>query len=96
MTKHILPIKYREAHWSVRREVRNQYVEEQKGLCHHCKAPLSGPPHKDVLKLSVNATLFPDNFFKYPVHLHHCHKTDYTIGAVHNHCNAVLWEYHGE
>ena len=40
--------------------------------------------------------LFPESFFKYPVHLHHSHDTGKTIGAVHAYCNAVLWEYYGQ
>lgn len=46
--------------------------------------------------MTVNMKLFPPNFFKHPVHLHHDHQTGMTIGAVHNHCNAVLWQYYGE
>lgn len=36
MGKYQLPIIYDDHHWSVRREVRNQYVEEQNGLCWFC------------------------------------------------------------
>ena len=36
------------------------------------------------------------NFFKWPVHLHHCHDTGMTTGAVHCYCNAVLWQYPGK
>ena len=32
----------------------------------------------------------------HPIHLHHDHDTDLTIGAVHAYCNAILWEYHNE
>jgi hypothetical protein len=41
-------------------------------------------------------SLFPKNFLKWPVHLHHSHDTGMTIGAVHSYCNAVLWQYHNE
>ena len=44
----------------------------------------------------IDEELVPENFFKYPVHLHHSHYTGMTIGAVHANCNAVLWQYHGE
>lgn len=79
-----------------RRILREKYIEHQKGLCHHCGQPLSGPPDKSVTRKWINKRLFPESFFKWPVHLHHCHKTGMTIGAVHNYCNAVLWQYHGE
>jgi len=91
-----LPTDYRLLTPPQRREVRLEYVHLQGGKCAHCGAPLNGPPSPVVLALSVNPRLFPDTFFKYPVHLHHCHKTGMTIGAVHNHCNAVLWQYLGE
>lgn len=76
-----------------RRQVREDYVSEQGGLCYHCKTPLSEAPSK---KLKVNRKLFPPGFFTHPVHLHHSHETGFTIGAVHAYCNAVLWQYHGE
>ena len=76
-----------------RAQVRNQYVKEQDGLCHYCAEPLSGSP-------STNYTLdmrrFPRNFLRYPIHLHHCHQTGLTLGAVHALCNGILWEVHGE
>jgi hypothetical protein len=49
-----------------------------------------------VMSKKINVDLFPPNFFKWPVHLHHDHRTGMTIGAVHCRCNAVLWQYHGE
>jgi hypothetical protein len=49
-----------------------------------------------VNKNPINQILFPKSFFKYPVHLHHCHKTGLTLGAVHHYCNAYLWQYLGE
>jgi hypothetical protein len=91
-----LPVDYRNLHFSQRKEVRNQYVKIQGGLCKHCGMPLDGPPAVEVSKLPVNERLFPDSFFKWPVHLHHNHNTGMTIGAVHCYCNAVLWQYHGE
>ena len=91
-----LPVNYDELHFSQRRVVRERYVEIQKNLCSHCGEPLNGAAHKDILKKRVDKSLFPETFFEYPVHLHHDHKTGMTIGAVHNYCNAVLWQYHGE
>lgn len=91
-----LPIDYTRSTPDVRRRAREQYVLEQKGQCHHCKQPLSGPPLDTVKALRINLSLFPPNFLRWPVHLHHCHKTGMTIGAVHSYCNAVLWQHHGE
>ena len=88
-----LPIKYSTSHWKKRAMARRQYAAEQNHMCLYCKLPLSeDPPHdKDI-----NWDLFPPNFLKYPIHLHHSHKDDLTIGAVHAYCNAVLWQYEGE
>lgn len=91
-----LPAVYSRLTQPQRREVRELYVELQDGLCHLCKAPLSGQPPRKILSKPITPRLYPPNFFKYPVHLHHDHDTGLTIGAVHNHCNAVLWEHHGE
>ena len=88
-----LPQHYPSLHWTQRKAVREQYVQEQQGLCYYCKELLSIEPAQDK---KINWYLFPPNFLKYPVHLHHCHNTGYTIGAVHAYCNAVLWQYHGE
>jgi hypothetical protein len=75
--------------------LRGEYVEEQKGLCYYCKKPLDKVPD-DISSKPINRRLFPPNFFVWPIHLHHCHKTDLTIGAVHAKCNAILWQYLGE
>lgn len=91
-----LPINYEDAHWLDRKAAREQYVIEQGGMCHHCGEPLGGPPAKAVREKSIKWRLFPPNFRKFPVHLHHSHKTGMTIGAVHNRCNAFLWQYRGE
>lgn len=91
-----LPINYETAHWTERKAAREEYVRQQGGKCSHCGTLLSGPPDPSQAKLRIKRRLFPKSFFDYPVHLHHCHDTGMTIGAVHNHCNAVLWQYHGE
>ena len=91
-----LPINYTTTHYSIRKQAREQYVKEQDGLCKHCNAPLSIIPYELIKKFPINKALFPAGMFDYPVHLHHCHKTDMTIGAVHAHCNAILWQYKGE
>lgn len=91
-----LPVDYTKLHYKEKRAVREQYIQEQQGLCCHCKHPLDGKPEPEVFAKPINWRLFPDGFLKNPVHLHHCHKTGFTIGAVHAYCNAVLWQYHGE
>ena len=90
------PKNYENLNAKQRRTLREEYVKHQEGLCYYCKAPLSGPPHKDVAKKKITRKLYPEGFFRWPVHLHHSHVTGMTIGAVHNYCNAVLWEYEGE
>jgi hypothetical protein len=79
-----------------RKEVRLSYEYKQKGLCYHCKEPLSGPPSDEIQNKPIKESLFPVGFFRNPIHLHHNHETGMTIGAVHCKCNAVLWQYHGE
>lgn len=88
-----LPTNYDKLTQRERRVVREQYVEQQQGYCYFCKGLLTKP---STIDKPVSPELFPSGFFNHPVHLHHCHKTGMTIGAVHAHCNAVLWEYHGE
>ena len=82
-----LPINYDQSHWAIRKQVREQYVKLQEGRCEI----LGSTPRKNVLDLEINRGLFPEGFFKCPVHLLHCHETGMSIGAVHNICNAVLW-----
>lgn len=77
-----------------RKRCRDAYVEFQHGRCYKCDAPLS--QGSALVEYKVTPKLYPPGFFNNPVHLHHDHKTGYTIGAVHAHCNAVLWEYDGE
>jgi hypothetical protein len=92
-----LPTDYTKLDWrkGETRAVREQYVLEQEGKCYWCKEPLDGaPPHEITVKW-INRDMFPTGFFKNPVHLQHCHKTDMTEGAVHAVCNAVMWQYHG-
>lgn len=80
-----------------RRKIRKEYEEDQGGLCHHCKKALIFRPRQEGRR--INWRLFPGGeagFLRYPVHLHHDHKTGNTIGAVHAYCNAVLWQIYGE
>ncbi len=91
-----LPIDYKQANWITRKLAREQYIEEQEGLCWYCKQPLKQAPSVKVINAWINKRLFPTNFFDYPIHLHHSHRTGMTIGAVHNKCNAYMWQYEGE
>ena len=91
-----LPVKYDSLSSYKKRIVREEYVLAQNGKCAHCGEDLSGKPSTSVRKMKVTRSLYPPNFFKWPVHLHHSHETGLTIGAVHAVCNAVLWEYYDE
>ena len=91
-----LPIDYKKAHWSVRRAAREAYIIKQKRKCYYCGKLLSETPPEEITKKYINKKLFPKNFFKWPIHLHHDHDSGMTIGVVHNYCNAVLWQYYGE
>lgn len=88
-----LPVNYSLLTWQECREVREQYMRQQKGLCYYCKTALNQKPDQT---LSIDLGLFPPGFMDNPVHLHHHHVTDTTIGAVHAYCNAVLWQYWNE
>lgn len=90
------PVNYNRLTQPERAKVRQQYVTEQNGLCHHCGGDLSKQPPEEIEKRPINWKLFPPNFLRWPVHLHHSHDSGMTIGAVHARCNAVLWQYHGE
>lgn len=91
-----LPVNYSALSIQERRLVREEYILIQEGKCHHCGELLSNDASRKVLRRTINTRLFPPNFFKWPIHLHHSHKTGMTIGVVHCYCNAVLWQYHDE
>lgn len=88
-----LPAKYSKLTQAQRARVRSAYIGIQKGKCWFCKGDLEEPArdHRPVVEAP-----FPRGFFDHPVHLHHCHLTDDTLGAVHAKCNAILWLYYGE
>lgn len=90
-----LPVLYDDLSCQERKEVREEYVKVQRGYCPHCKTLLK---HKPPMPRWIDWSLFPngEGFLLHPVHLHHCHKTGYTIGAVHAYCNADLWFNFGE
>jgi hypothetical protein len=91
-----LPVKYDDIHYTEKWKVRNAYVEQQDGKCYYCKGDLKEEPPKEITDKKIKPKLYPPQFFEHPIHLHHSHTTGLTLGAVHNYCNAVLWEYHGE
>jgi len=91
-----LPVNYNNINPKDKKLVREEYIKQQDGKCYHCKEPLINKPSEDALSKIIHEELYPPGFFNYPVHLHHSHDTGMTLGAVHNHCNAVLWEHHGE
>jgi len=94
--KYKLPVDYTLLHWTERKEVREQYIQEQNGKCLYCGKSLFGEPDKKVKDKKINLKLFPNNFLKYPIHLQHDHNTGMTEGAVHSYCNAVMWQYEGK
>ncbi len=96
MKKFELPVDYTKLHWSERKQVRLQYVKEQNNLCHYCGCSLSEEAPKHIKDKKINWNLFPPNFLQYPIHLQHNHNTGMTEGAVHNYCNAVMWQYEGK
>lgn len=91
-----LPVNYDNCTQQQRRAVREEYIRVQNGLCHYCKCPLNEKAPIEIRRKKLDRGAFPRGFWTYPVHLHHNHDTGLTIGAVHNYCNAVLWQYHGE
>ena len=88
-----LPIDYTKLHWTDKKKVIEQYIEEQNGKCFYCKESLTKEAPKRIKQKEINWDLFPLNFLKYPVHLQHNHDTGMTEGAVHNYCNAYMWQY---
>ncbi len=92
----ISPQNYDKLNSHQRKDLREEYVKDQKGKCAHCGGDLDRPPRSEVRSQKVTEKFYPPGFFRYLVHLHHNHVTGMTIGAVHAYCNAVLWEYHGE
>lgn len=95
MKKYSLPVDYTSLGRREKRPVREQYADEQGGLCFWCGEPLDGPPAKEVASKPLNLRLFPRGFLDSPVHLQHDHSTGMTEGAVHAYCNGVMWQYHG-
>jgi len=93
--KYALPTDYTKLTPEQRREVRNQYVEQQNNKCMYCNNLLTDEPPSKIKNMFITWELFPVGFRNHPIHLQHCHKTNMTEGAVHMKCNAVLWQYEG-
>jgi hypothetical protein len=94
--KYTLPIDYTQLKPYQRKQVREQYITEQNGNCYYCGEPLDKTPPIRITNKLINWRLFPEGFLNAPIHLQHNHKTGMTEGAVHNYCNAVLWQYEGK
>lgn len=91
-----LPVMYIDLSFHQRRLVREEYIRLQNGNCFYCKKTLETFAPKFITDKPIVWSAFPENFMNYPVHLHHNHETGLTEGAVHNYCNAVLWQYEGK
>lgn len=91
-----LPVHHGTLSIPMKRQVREQYVENQKGKCWYCRGSLGSEPPVRFTTLYIDEALFPRGFFDHPVHLHHDHDTGFTLGAVHAWCNAILWQYDRE
>jgi hypothetical protein len=92
--KYNLPVDYTQKNGKQRREIREQYIQEQKGLCYWCKGSLEEGPSEEITNHKINWRLFPPHFLRHPIHLQHDHDSGLTEGAVHAYCNAVMWQYH--
>lgn len=95
MNKYKLPVDYTKLHYTERKAVRLQYIEEQKDLCYYCGKSLKMEAPQYIKDKRIDWDLFPPNFLQHPIHLQHNHNTGMTEGAVHSYCNAVMWQYEG-
>ena len=93
--KYNLPVDYDKLEWYERREVREQYIKEQQNMCFYCNERLDQDAPEYITEMRIDWDLFPPNFLKAPIHLQHDHNSGMTEGAVHNYCNAVMWQYEG-
>lgn len=88
-----LPVDYTKLTWQERRSVREEYVRVQQNKCFYCEETLDWTAPKRITDKPINWNLFPPKFMDYPIHLQHSHESGMTEGAVHNYCNAVMWQY---
>jgi hypothetical protein len=76
-----------------KRAVREEYIRRQNGNCCFCGESLTSRSPYEEDGTPVHEERYPAAFFDNPVHLHHDHTTDMTIGAIHAYCNAVSFDY---
>ncbi len=88
-----LPVDYTKLTPKQKKLVRKEYIRKQENKCMYCGHSLEYNPPYDITCLSIDWSLFPPNFLKYPIHLQHSHVSNLTEGAIHAYCNAVLWQY---
>jgi len=88
-----LPVDYDKLKSWEKRKVREQYIREQQNMCFYCDERLDQEAPERIKEMKINLDLFPPNFLTHPIHLQHDHNTGMTEGAVHCHCNAVMWQY---
>lgn len=93
MKKYNLPVDYDLLSQKERREVREQYIQEQQNMCFYCEERLDQDAPEYIKEKRIDWDLFPPNFLKHPVHLQHDHNSGMTEGVVHAYCNAVMWQY---
>lgn len=91
-----LPARYDDLTVDQRARVRDDYARRQRGICPLCLQPLLADPPPVIRRLKVDKMRWPPEFFKWPQHLHHNHRTGLTIGTYHARCNAVLACYFNE
>jgi hypothetical protein len=94
--KIVLPAMYDELTREERARVREEYARLQGGLCPFCLQPLVADPPPVIQRLPIDSVRWPPEFFRWPQHLHHNHRTGLTIGTYHARCNAVLAAYFRE
>lgn len=90
-----LPVQYSTLSPQDKVRVRLEYIRRQDNRCCYCNAKFTEGIPESIWSKVIHRELFPANFFDYPIHLHHCHQTGFTIGAIHAWCNAVSFEHDG-
>jgi len=93
--KYDLPVDYDTLKWWEKKKVREQYIYEQQNMCFYCDERLDIEAPERIREIRIDLDLFPPYFLSSPIHLQHDHGTGLTEGAVHCHCNAVMWQYEG-
>lgn len=89
----IEPVDYTKLSYFERKVLREKYIKAQNKKCFYCGSYLFNDAPEEIKSKKIDWSYFPKNFLQYPIHLQHNHKTNMTEGAVHNYCNAVMWQY---